>query len=68
LYAPVRFGLDFLREADRTYGGFTAAHFSSIITLGLGVAVLWKAYRRPVKSLPPGLLASGRTATSQAVT
>jgi phosphatidylglycerol---prolipoprotein diacylglyceryl transferase len=68
LYAPVRFGLDFLREADKTYGGLTPAHISSVITLGLGIAVLWYAYRRPVTALPSGMLASGRTAPTEAVT
>jgi len=68
LYAPVRFGLDFLREADRTYEGWTPGHYSSLLTLGLGVWCFWMAYRRPVKSLPPGLLASGHTAPTQAVT
>lgn len=58
LYAPVRFGLDFLREADKTYWGLTPAHFSSLASLGLGIWVLWMAYKRPpVKELPRGLLA-----------
>lgn len=58
LYAPVRFGLDFLREADKTYAGLTPGHFSSLLTLGLGVWCLWMAYKRPpVKELPKGLLA-----------
>lgn len=68
LYAPVRFGLDFLREADKTYGGLTPAHISSVVTLGIGFAVLWYAYRRPVTPLPTGMLASGRTAPTEAVT
>lgn len=56
LYAPVRFGLDFLREADRTYGGLTPGHYSALLALALGIWCLWKAYKRPVKTLPAGLL------------
>jgi phosphatidylglycerol---prolipoprotein diacylglyceryl transferase len=57
LYAPVRFGLDFLREADRTWaGGLTAAHYSSLLTLGLGMYAFWLTYKRQPKSLPAGLL------------
>lgn len=67
LYAPVRFGLDFLREADRTYEGLTPGHYASIFALGLGIFSFWLAYRRPVKSLPPALLASGRTAASESI-
>ena len=67
LYAPVRFGLDFLRQADRTYGELTPGHYSSLLTLALGIYCFWRAYRRPVKSLPAGLLASGHTAPTEAV-
>ena len=67
LYAPVRFFLDFLREADKTYDGLTPGHYSSLVTLGLGIWCFWLAYRRPVKSLPPGLLASGRTVAGEGV-
>jgi phosphatidylglycerol:prolipoprotein diacylglycerol transferase len=57
LYAPVRFGLDFLREADRTWaGGLTAAHYSSLLTLGLGAYAFWLTYKRQPKSLPAALL------------
>jgi phosphatidylglycerol:prolipoprotein diacylglycerol transferase len=57
LYAPVRFGLDFLREADRTWaGGLTAAHYSSLLTLALGAYAFWLTYKRQPKSLPPELL------------
>jgi phosphatidylglycerol---prolipoprotein diacylglyceryl transferase len=68
LYAPVRFGLDFLREADKTYWGFTAAHASSVVTLALGVYMLWYAYNRAPRSVPGGMLASARTAEAQPVT
>jgi len=57
LYAPVRFGLDFLRQADRHWaGGLTAGHYSSILTIALGTWCFWLAYKRPVTSLPPELL------------
>jgi phosphatidylglycerol:prolipoprotein diacylglycerol transferase len=67
LYAPVRFGLDFLREADRTYDGLTPGHYSSILTLGLGIFAFWLAYKRPVKNLPKALLASTVTTPSEQV-
>jgi len=57
LYASVRFALDFLREADRTYAGLTPAQYSSMLTLAAGAWCLWKAYRRPAPSLE-GLLAT----------
>jgi len=60
LYAPVRYGLDFLRVADKTYDGLTAAHYASILTLLLGLSCFWRAYRRPVTSLPPDMLALDR--------
>ncbi len=45
LYAPVRFGLDFLRNQDLEYQdarylGLTPAQFGALVMLGLGVAVL----------------------------
>ncbi len=58
LYAPVRFGLDYLRVADRTYDGLTPGHFSSLLTLALGIFCFWRAYKRPVTSLPAGMLAA----------
>jgi phosphatidylglycerol:prolipoprotein diacylglycerol transferase len=33
LYMPVRFGLDFLRVADATYGGLTPAQWTAIVLL-----------------------------------
>jgi len=67
LYAPVRFGLDFLRQADKTYDGLTPGHYSSFVTMGLGAWCFWLAYKRPVTNLPPALLASSRTATTESV-
>jgi phosphatidylglycerol:prolipoprotein diacylglycerol transferase len=57
LYAPFRFALDFLREADATYFGLTPGHYSSLCALLLGIYVLWRAYRRPVESIPAAMLA-----------
>ncbi|HET6338121.1 MAG TPA: prolipoprotein diacylglyceryl transferase family protein, partial [Polyangiales bacterium] len=57
LYAPFRFALDFLREADAKYLGLTPGHYSSLIALGLGAVVLWRAYNRPVTQLPAALVA-----------
>jgi phosphatidylglycerol:prolipoprotein diacylglycerol transferase len=56
LYAPVRFGLDFLREADATYGGLTPGHYSALLTLALGLFMLWRIKNRPV-TVPRGMLA-----------
>ena len=65
LYAPVRFGLDFLREADRTWaGGLTAGHYSAILTLLLGLYAFWLTYKRPPKELPPALLKPPASAAS----
>jgi phosphatidylglycerol:prolipoprotein diacylglycerol transferase len=56
LYAPFRFGLDFLREVDTTYAGLTPGHYSSIVAFLLGVFVLVRAYRKPVGPIPAGML------------
>ena len=51
-YAPFRFMLDFLREADATYLGLTPGHYSAILALALGAYVLWRAYKHPVEPSP----------------
>jgi len=58
LYAPVRFGLDFLRaddlkNSDPRYWGLTPGQYGSLILLLLGLAILatrdWKGFRpRPL--------------------
>jgi phosphatidylglycerol:prolipoprotein diacylglycerol transferase len=58
MYAPFRFGLDFLREADATYFGLTPGHYSSILALLLGIFVLWRAYQRPVTAIPQAMRAA----------
>jgi phosphatidylglycerol:prolipoprotein diacylglycerol transferase len=58
LYAPYRFALDFLREADATYLGLTPGHYAALLSLVLGVIVLYRAYRRPIESIPPGMRAT----------
>jgi phosphatidylglycerol:prolipoprotein diacylglycerol transferase len=65
LYAPVRFGLDFLRQADKTYDGLTPGHYSSFVALALGGYALWRAYARPITKLPPGLLADPKPASAE---
>ncbi len=67
LYAPVRFGLDFLREVDRSYYGLTPAHYSSVFALGLGIYLLWSAYKRPLTKLPQGMLAGSEPAETRKV-
>ncbi|MHC4829160.1 MAG: prolipoprotein diacylglyceryl transferase, partial [Planctomycetota bacterium] len=44
LYAPVRFGLDFLRVVDVRYGGFTPGQYSAFALLVIAALVWW---RRP---------------------
>jgi phosphatidylglycerol:prolipoprotein diacylglycerol transferase len=40
-YAPVRFGLDFLRIADERYFGLTPAQYGSILVLLAGLGVIY---------------------------
>ena len=52
LYAPVRFGLDFLRatdvpEGDPRFLGLTPGHYGAILLLLVGVAVAWRVWRGP---------------------
>ena len=52
LYAPVRFGLDFLRVPDPTYGGLTPAQWSIVALLLAGGAWLaaGRRFRAPGSS------------------
>lgn len=57
LYAPVRFGLDFLRatdieHADARYFGLTPAHYSSIALLVIGALVAYLVARTPWPEIP----------------
>jgi phosphatidylglycerol:prolipoprotein diacylglycerol transferase len=61
LYAPFRFGLDFLREVDTKYFGLTPGHYSSILAFALGAYMLWRTYRRPIESIPAAMLADPPT-------
>ena len=45
LYMPVRFGLDFLRVSDATYGGLTPAQWVASAAL-VAVLFLWRRVRR----------------------
>ena len=58
LYAPVRFALDFLREADAKYFGLTPGHYAALLSLALGINVLYRAYRRPIENIPNGMRAT----------
>lgn len=56
LYAPVRFGLDFLRVkdqagADPRYLGLTAAHYGTLVILGAGVYFAFYAWRHRGQTL-----------------
>lgn len=57
LYAPVRFGLDFLRatdieQADARYFGFTPAHYAALALLGIGALVTYFVIRNPWPEIP----------------
>jgi len=59
LYAPVRFGLDFLRVDEKTYWGWTPAQYGCVALLILGIHLTVRGLRhpRPVAStspIPPG--------------
>jgi prolipoprotein diacylglyceryltransferase len=47
LYAPVRFGLDFLRpeETDPRYAGLTFAQWASIVAFGVAVYVVFRVLK-----------------------
>lgn len=56
LYAPIRFGLDFLRESpayggDVRYFGLTPGHYGSIALLLVGLAVGWRVWTGPEAKL-----------------
>jgi phosphatidylglycerol---prolipoprotein diacylglyceryl transferase len=61
LYAPFRFALDFLREADATYFGLTPGHYAALLSFALGIYVLYQAYRHPIESIPAGMRATPTT-------
>jgi phosphatidylglycerol:prolipoprotein diacylglycerol transferase len=52
VYAPVRFGLDFLRAADVRYAGLTPGQYGSIILLIIGLVLAKRIYAKA----PPGNL------------
>jgi phosphatidylglycerol:prolipoprotein diacylglycerol transferase len=56
LYAPFRFGLDFLREADATYWGMTPAQYACIVTVFVCGYLLRRYYTHPVV-IPRGMQA-----------
>ena len=58
LYAPVRFGLDFLRATDvpgadpRLYLGLTPGHFGAVLLLATGLLVSWRVFFGDPVTLP----------------
>jgi phosphatidylglycerol:prolipoprotein diacylglycerol transferase len=46
LYAPVRFGLDFLRAGETTYAGLTPAQWGCFVVAGAGLAVIARSRSR----------------------
>ena len=60
LYAPVRFGLDFLRAtdldaADPRYFGLTPGHYGAIVLFVLGLLVLIRTRRDPWPEVPASI-------------
>ncbi len=58
VYAPVRFGLDFLRatdfaESDPRALGLTPGHYGALALLLVGVAVAMRVWRGPEPRVPP---------------
>lgn len=66
-YAPFRFGLDFLREADATYFGLTPAQYACIPTFGFCGYLLWRFYKRPIVAIPAAMFVAPRTLGSSHV-
>lgn len=58
LYAPYRFCLDFLREADATYFGLTPAQYGCVLTLGVCSYMLWRCHAQPIVHVPAAMLAA----------
>jgi phosphatidylglycerol:prolipoprotein diacylglycerol transferase len=63
LYGPFRFMLDFLRDADATYFGLTPGHYASVLTFGLGLWTLRRAYTHPITTVPAALIEPPFTST-----
>lgn len=66
LYAPVRFGLDFLRAtdiemADARYFGLTPGHYSAIVLFVLGAIALALALRNPYPEIPANIALTAPT-------
>lgn len=46
-YAPVRFGLDFLRQDDVRYAGLTPGQYGAVMLLAAGIIMLSRTHARP---------------------
>lgn len=71
LYAPVRFGLDFLRatdleQGDARYFGLTPGHYSAIVLLAAGVAFLRWVQTSPEPGVPDSIAFEAEEARLQA--
>lgn len=71
LYAPVRFGLDFLRatdleQGDARYFGLTPGHYSAIVLLAAGVAFLRWVQTSPEPGVPDSIAYEAEEARLQA--
>lgn len=69
LYAPIRFGLDFLRAevdegGDVRYFGLTPGHYASIVFLLIGLWLLRKILTEPAPEIPTELAEPAPEATA----
>lgn len=68
MYAPVRFGLDFLRATDKEggdvrYYGLTPGHYYSILLFVGGAALMWYTQTHAGSEVPEGMKIEGDNPT-----
>lgn len=61
LYAPIRFGLDFLRAEESSFGdaryfGLTPGHYGSLVMFAASVVLMVWLHRRPVVTAVPAVV------------
>jgi phosphatidylglycerol:prolipoprotein diacylglycerol transferase len=59
LYAPVRFGFDFLRAEDKTYGGLTPGQYFSIVLFVWASLMMVAGFKRHKEGEQPVLYPAG---------
>ena len=58
IYAPLRFGLDYLRatdleSSDVRYAGLTPGHYASLAMFVVALVMLWRVLKKPEWTIPP---------------